>query len=450
MPATISLRARDVPVLAETEVLVCGGGTAGIAAACCAARHGREVLLLERWPSVGGMLTNCLVNIWHLSDREKQVIYGFPQEAVDRGGEWVQRFADFPRRHETHWWDSEGARIVLHRMLAEAGVRVICNLQAVESIIEGGRLRGVLVDTKTGRQAVLAQIVIDATGDGDVAANAGVPFAYGRASDGLVQGMTMMFNLRGVDEAAQAALTPEQCAAFVADMARRREAGEFPPFNEGAMQHLLRYGVNFLYWNMLPATADATAEEPLTAATALTRERLVAYLEYWRTHVPGYAQAELNQTGFGIGVRESRRIAGRKTLDRAMVLGAVKHPDALGHGFWMIDVHDPGGSGHTTYMDNDPAEWLAAGTSYHIPLGMCLNDQIPNLAVVGRCASSTHEAHASVRLQSHCMVMGQGVGTAAALALREGVDLAQVDVRKLQDTLRADGVHLEDVPDAPA
>lgn len=446
MPATISLPARDVPVLADVEVLVCGGGTAGIAAACCAARHGREVLLLERWPSVGGMLTNCLVNIWHLSDREKQVIFGFPQEVVDRGGEWVHRFADFPGRHETHWWDSEGARIVLHRMLDECGVRVICNLQAVESLAADGRLRGVLVDTKHGRQAVLAKIVVDATGDGDVAANAGVPFDYGRTSDGLVQGMTMMFGLRGLDEAAQKTLTPEQCSAFVADMARRRDAGEFPPFNEGALRHMLRWGGNFTYWNMLPATADATAETALTAATALTRERLVSYLEYWRAHVPGFARAEINQTGFGVGVRESRRIRGLKTLDRAMVLGAVKHTDAIGHGFWMIDVHDPAGTGHTTYMDNDPAEWLAAGTSYHIPLGMCLNDRIPNLAVVGRCASSTHEGHASVRLQSHCMVMGQGVGTAAALALAAGVDLGQVEARTLQAQLRADGVYLEDVP----
>ena len=128
------------------------------------------------------------------------------------------------------------------------------------------------------------------------------------------------------------------------------------------------------------------------------------------------------------------------------MLGAVKRPDAIGHGVWMIDIHDPAGSGYTTHTDRGESNMLKAGTSYHIPLGMCLNDGIANLGVVGRCASSTHEAHASVRVQSHCMVMGQGVGTAAAMALAGGRDLSQVDVPALQATLRADGVYIEDVP----
>jgi hypothetical protein len=145
-------------------------------------------------------------------------------------------------------------------------------------------------------------------------------------------------------------------------------------------------------------------------------------------------------------VRESRRIRGLKTLDGQMVVKAVKQPDAIGHGFWMIDIHDPKGTGHTTWTDQKAEMMPPAGDSYHIPLGMCLNATIPNLAVVGRCASSTHEAHASVRLQSHCMVMGQGVGTCAALALNAGADMAQFDARKLQAQLRKDGVYLENVP----
>ena len=131
-----------------------------------------------------------------------------------------------------------------------------------------------------------------------------------------------------------------------------------------------------------------------------------------------------------------------------MVVKAAKQPDAVGHGFWIIDIHDPKGTGHTTWSDQRKDMMPAVGESYHIPLGMCLNRQIANLAVVGRCASSTHEGHASVRLQSHCMVMGQGVGTAAALALNAGVDMSQLDVAKLQTALRGDGVYLKDVPAA--
>ena len=173
--------------------MVCGGGTAGVAAACGAARHGAKTILLERWPSVGGMATNALVTIWHTSDRTKQVIWGFVQEAIEAGGALVRRRDHYPTRPETHDFDPEGMRLVLQRLLDRHGVRTLCNLTAVESFVEGNRIRGVLVDTKTGRRAVLGRTVIDATGDGDVAANAGLPFDYGRPADGRVQGMTMMF-----------------------------------------------------------------------------------------------------------------------------------------------------------------------------------------------------------------------------------------------------------------
>ena len=134
---------------------------------------------------------------------------GFVQEAINRGGAFVRRRGDFPKRPETHDFDSEGMRVVFHKMLQEFGVRTLCNLGAVESLVEGNRIRGVLVDTKTGRKAVLGRIVIDATGDGDVAAGAGAPFDFGRESDGRVQGMTLMFCLRNVDSAAVRRAPPE-------------------------------------------------------------------------------------------------------------------------------------------------------------------------------------------------------------------------------------------------
>lgn len=437
---------RRMTVLAEADVVVCGGGTAGISAACCAARHGAKVVLLERWPSVGGMATNALVNIWHTSDRTKQVIYGFIQEAIDRGGSFVRRRADYPKRPETHDFDSEGMRVVFHKMLNEFGVRTICNLKAVESIVEGDRIRAVLVDTKTGRKAVLGRIVIDATGDGDVAAGAGVPFDFGRASDGRVQGMTMMFCLRGVDTAAVRKAPPDVARNVVQEMRQLRDQGKFPRFNEAAALHYLRTGANHVPYNMCPAAGNPLDEEELTRLSVEARNAVYQYLDLWRREMPGFAKAEVDQMGFSIGVRESRRIRGQKTLDAQMVVKAVKQPDAIGHGFWMIDIHDPKGSGYTTWTDQKPEMMPPVGDSYHIPLGMCLNPQIANLAVVGRCASSTHEAHASVRLQSHCMVMGQGAGTCAALALEAGVDMAQVPIAKLQQVLRKDGVYLEDVP----
>ncbi|MBM4154555.1 MAG: FAD-dependent oxidoreductase [Lentisphaerae bacterium] len=437
---------RQVPVLAEADVVVCGGGTAGLAAAFCAARHGAKVILLERWPSLGGMATNALVNIWHTSDRKKQVITGFVQEAVDRGGRFVRRMAHYPTKPETHEFDSTGMRVVFDRMLKDAGVRVFCNLAAVESIVSEGRMRAVLVDTKTGRKAVRGRVFIDATGDGDVAANAGLPFDFGRAGDGAVQGMTMMFRLRGLDAAAIRAHPGD--AGRVFDLMRKlRDEGRFPQFLEmAARSYLTSPREPVVSYNMCPVAGNPLGEEELTRLSAQAREQVYAYVDLWREQMPGFSAAEVEQMGFALGVRESRRIRGLRTLDARMVVKAVKQPDAIGHGFWMIDIHDPKGTGHTTWVDQKAETMPPAGDSYHIPLGMCLNDRIPNVAVVGRCASSTHEGLASVRLQSHCMVMGQGVGTCAALALGAGVDMAAFDIRKLQSQLRKDGVYLENVP----
>lgn len=442
--------ASRVEVLAEADVLVCGGGCAGVAAAVSAARHGCSVILVERWPTIGGMATNALVNGWHRSDREKVVINGLVEESARRAARhgWIRQDASYPHAHETHWFEPEGMRIVWQRMLDEAGVRCLCHLVAGDPLLEDGRIRGVLVDTKRGRRALLGSIVIDATGDGDVAAKAGVPFEYGRTSDGLVQGMTLVFALRGIDEATVRALPRAEVEAVIDEMVELKRQGRMAPFNEANMRGMFSYwgAPNHLPWNVCPAAGNPLDEEELSRQHAAAHESVVQYLDYFRSHMPGMEHAEIEQTGFALGVRESRRVRGYKQLTVEMVLGAVKQVDALGHGVWMVDIHDPKGSGYTTYSDRGAHNMLASGTSYHIPLGMCLNPQIPNLAVVGRCASSTHEAHSSVRVQTHCMVMGQGVGTAAAQALAAGSELAAVDIALLQRTLRSDGVYLEDVP----
>lgn len=445
----IAVPSHKVIVLAEADVVVCGGGPAGITAAVSAARHGASVLLLERWPSVGGMATNALVNIWHTSDRTKQVIWGLVQEAIQRGGKWVRQYDDYPHRPETHEFEPEGMRITFQRMLDEAGVRTICNLTAVESLVEDGQIAAVLVDTKTGRRAIKGAIFIDATGDGDIAANAGAPFEFGRAADGLVQGMTMMFTLRGIDQAAAQRAGLEGAERVVQIMRSLRDQGAFPQFNEGNTRILLSgRGEDHLPFNMAPVAGNPLDEETLTRLTTASREQIVQYLDLWRREMPGFGAAELEQTAHALGIRESRRIKGLKTLTGDMVVAAAKQPDALGHGFWMIDIHDPRGSGYTTWSDQNLRLMPPVGESYHIPAGMCLNPSIANLAVVGRCASSTHEAHASVRLQSHCMVMGQGIGVMTAVALAQNIPLAQVAPAELQRLLRKDGVYIEDVPSA--
>ena len=441
----IHIPSTDIEILHDADVVVCGGGCSGVTAAVAAARGGASVVLLERWPTVGGMATNALVNGWHRSDRVKMVIYGLVEESAQRAAEhgWIRQDANYPHVHETHWFDPEGMRIVWHRMLEEARVHTLCNIAAGEPVLEDGRLRAVLCDTKRGRRAVTGRVFIDATGDGDLAAKAGCAFELGRASDGGVQGMTLIFSLKGIDAVALQAAAPQAAEPMLARMRELRDAGRFPQFNEGNTRHYLHWSQDDMLWNMLPVAGDALDERELTRLTVQAREQLVQYIDLWRKEMPGFANARIGQTGYAVGVRESRRITGVKTLTAEMVLGAAKHNDAIGHGVWMVDIHDPKGTGHTTYTDRGDSNMVPQGRSYHIPLGMCLSPTVPNLAVVGRCASSTHEAMASVRVQTHCMVMGQGVGTCAAMALRGGVDLRQVDVPNLQRQLKADGVYLE-------
>lgn len=443
----IHVPAQNVPVLARADVVVCGGGPAGIAAAVSAARHGVEVVLLERWPSVGGQATGALVNIWHTSDRRKQVIYGLVQEVIERAGPAMRRYPHYPTRPETHEFDPALMRVTLGQLLDDAGVQTLCQLPAGTPIVEDGRIRGVLVDSKTGRKAVLGTIVIDATGDGHIAAGAGVPFRVGRPGDSRVQGMTMMFRLCGIDAEVVRA-NPAEAGRVVDLMISMRDRGGFPPFNEAAARSYLSSPRDHaVSYNMCPVAGNPLDEGELTRLDARARRQVVQYVELWRREMPGFEQVEIEQMAFWLGVRESRRVTGRTVLDGPMVTGARKQPDAVGHGFWMIDIHDPAGSGHTTWTDQRTDAMPPAGQSYHIPLGMCLNNHVPNLAVVGRCASSTHAGQASVRVQTHCMVMGQGTGTAAALALRAGTDMAEVAPTHLQATLRDDGVYLEDVPD---
>lgn len=440
---------KKYPVAVDTDVLVCGGGCSGVAAAISAARHGAKVALIERLPSVGGMATNALVNGWHTSDREKIVIYGLVAESIERAFKhnWIFRDKKYPYAHETHWFEPEGMRIVWHQMLREAGVRTFCYLAAGESLVEGNTIKGILADTMTGRKKFLGKIVIDCTGDGNIAANAGLPFEYGRESDGLVQGMTMCFTLRGCDVSTMKAISNEKADEIMTKMASLRDEGKMPPYNAGSTKLLIKgeWG-NFFPWNMCPVAGNPIDEEELTRLTEQSREQIIQYLDFWRTNVPGMEKAELDVTGNSLGIRESRRIKGLKTLDRDMVLDAVKQPDAMGHGVWMVDIHDPKGSGYTTWSDQNARTMLKAGSSYHIPLGIALNSQIYNLAVPCRAASTTHEALASLRVQTHLMTLSQGVGTCAAMALDANTTMQKVDIGKLQQALKADGVYLEDVP----
>jgi len=305
--------------------------------------------------------------------------------------------------------------------------------------MEGDRIAAVLCDSKTGRKAVVPRTVIDGTGDGDIAAKAGAPFEFGRAADGLVQGMTLIFRLSGIDRTAVLAMSEAENRAILDEMAAARDRGELPPFGPISFG---TYACGY-HTNMNPYSGNPIDEASLTEGLIRTRRQMFAYLDFWRRRVPGFRQAQVEVSAPALGVRESRRFRCRETLTGDDVRQRRKRPDAIGHGVWLVDIHDPKGSGRTTW---EKQELEPAGTSYHIPFGMLVPTGVSNLLIACRAAGSTHEGHASVRVMSHIAVLGQAAGTAAALALDANTAPGDVDIRKLQSVLKKDGVYLEDLP----
>ncbi len=428
-----------VPVLEECDVLVCGGGPAGCAAAITASRQGAKTVLIERWSFPGGMGTASLLGQFHTSDREKQVIRGIMQELIDRGISkgYCEQLDHYPTHHDTHNFDIEGLKILYEELLVEAGVKLFYTLTAGDVITEGDRIKAVLCDTKTGRKAIKAKLIIDATGDGDIAAKAGVPFSYGRQEDGLVQGMTMIYKLIDIDKEQALAITTQQHQEIINKMRELTKKGEFPPFGPISFGYYAKGG----YPNMCPVKGNPLHEDSMAQCNITARKQIEEYVKYFQQNVPGFQDVKLAFSAPSMGIRESRRIHGKKTLTEEDVTGCKKQDDAIGHGCWMIDIHDPKGSGYTTWQDS--VGELPVGRSYHIPYNMMVPVKIDNLLVAGRCASSTHKAHASVRVMSHCLVMGQAAGTAAGMALNTGVNVSEVDIYALQKKLKEDGVYLE-------
>ncbi len=447
----ITLPERKLPILLQAQVCVVGGGTAGIAAAASAARNGAKTVLIERLGFLGGTTTASMVCIWHLSDGEKQVVRGVAQELVDRfpkeGPEAIWVAPGYPRLEgnsadKSHEFRTETAKRVFEDYIVDSGAELLYYTTVADVVMEDGKIRAVAVCGRGGMQAVCADYFVDCSGDGTLAALAGAESAVGRPEDGCVQGMTMMFRMDGIDKEACRDLSYHApgTAAILEDMAKERDAGNLPPFGP----------IDFAYYslgghaNMDPASGNPLDVQDLTRCTILTRSRIPKYLEYYRTHVPGFEQVRLGRCADEIGVRESRRIQGEYVFSLEDMMAERRFPDAVGHGFWCLDVHDPKGSGSTTWEEGNPRHYaLPKGHSYQIPFRILKPRGTKNLLVAGRCVSATHEGIASLRIQSACMVMGQAAGTACALCLREGVGLDALDPIQLRRTLVEQGAYIE-------
>ena len=458
---------RSVPVRYDVDVLVCGGGVAGSVAALAAARQGARVAVIERHGFLGGTNTAAGVNGvggWQYDLDRSPLVSGLPLEVMtqlaERGGadpDQVRRLSR-PRPGGPDYRDGglgcywlathpEYLKLTLEQMMEDAGVLLLYHALVCAPIMDGSAVRGAFVEGKSGREAILAKVVIDCTGDGDVAARAGAEFAVGRPGDSACQPMSTLFTAGGADVQGLSYKLGEgerEADPLVRDryrgaVALARERGEIMlnPNDLFCSATPLPGGdpsvrtVNFTRVQSL----DATDADDLTRAEMLGRRQAAEALGFMRKYVRGCADAHLISMPAQIGIRESRRILGEYVLTGDDVRSAADFPDAIARGIYLLDIHNPSEVGK-------PSMLIMLDAPYSIPYRCLVPRHVEGLLMAGRCISGDHVALASYRIQSHCMALGQAAGTAAALAAGAGCSPGNLDTDLLRRTLRESGANV--------
>lgn len=417
-----------IPCLYDVDVLVCGGGPAGIGAAIRAARLGVSVMIIESQGCLGGIATAGMMSHWggRSSSKVMQEIWELSYEKSQNIG-----------------WDNESGcgknaiyhevqKIVIEEMVKRDGIEVLYYTQACSAVMEGNEIVGVIIQNKGGRGYIRAKRVVDATGDGDIAASAGVPFFKGRESDGRMQPCTIMFNVGGVDT--ERALFPPSFETRIETPKGEIQtlAKEHLPFPAG---HVL------LYRQPMPGTVccnmtnsieiDGTDGESLTKGVMVCRSQIIPIVEFLREYIPGYENCWLMNSASLIGIRETRHFEGLATLREDDILEARVHNDWVVRRAWFnFDVHNLTGAS----LDKTGVQhaWKQK-KDYTIPYGCILPKNVEGLLLSGRNISGSHMAHSNFRIMSVCISLGEAAGTAAAISVKKNIKLTDVCVKEIQE-----------------
>lgn len=450
--------AREIPVTRECQVLVVGGGPAGIGAAVGAARSGARTILVERYGFLGGNATASLVGPFMTSfsaDGKTQVIRGVFDELVRRmekmGGAIHPSkvpAASAKSAYMKHGhigvtpFDPETMKLVSAELCLEAGVELMLHTIFIDPVMEGSTVRGAILHNKGGLHVVLAKITVDCSADADVAARAGVPFKKGRESDGLTQPMTMFFRVGNVNRASVDAYFREhpeeieQRMAFSSCIKAAQANGDYTiPRERLSMYESPQEGV----WRVNVSRIlgmDGTKVEDLTRAEIEGRRQVMEILAFLRKYVPGFESCALIDTATQVGVRETRRIEGEYTLTQEDLMSGRDFEDTIAYAAYPIDVHDPKGAGGGVSNRGETANM------YQIPYRCLVPTGVEQLLVAGRCVSATHEALGAIRVMPSSFAMGEAAGTAAAIATAEGLSPRRVPVDWVQEALTMRGAYL--------
>ena len=433
--------ARELEVIDDADVVVIGGGPGGFGAAISAARRGAKTLVLERFGALGGTWTYGILSAIMTNTSVRGIFTEFQREMEKRGG-WRWWIEGDPSSGGNY--DSEVAKIVLDDMASKAGVSIYYFAQVthVFKSEDGRRVTGVVIQSKEGRHVVTGRVFIDASGDGDVSALAGVPYEIGRQGDRLLQPMTMIFKLDNVDTPRAQAYLKTDLNCMSAWQAAKARGEVTVPREDVLLAPMPKPG----QWQFNATRLlgyDGTKLRDVSAATTSARRQVAEIAAFMRNHIPGFENAIVAETAPHIGVRETRRIRCDYTITGDDVRQSRKHADAIARGNWWIDIHNPKGEGIATQdggvATQEEASKMgpASGDWYEIPYRSTTAHGFDNLLVASRCIDSTHEAHAAVRVSHQICAIGEGVGAAAAQVIaRKLTTIRDVNIKEVQADLR--------------
>ena len=423
---------KEIPILADVDLLVVGMGPGGLCAAVTAARQGLTVTAAEHYGSPGGM-----ANVGEISPFMQNHC---GSEPLDRPLyiEWVNRMRNYlaspppptaVKRGDDRSIPRYYAMLATEDMLLEAGVKLFYHHTFFDVVKEGKRISAMIFTGKSGLSAIRAKMVIDSTGDGDVAAGAGCDFEFGNA-DGYCQPMTLCFKLSHVDRSR----TPDH--RTISELyCRAKEAGKIDCPREDVL-FFSDFDGDVVHFNTTRVIQhDGTNAEELSEAEIIARKQMREFLVFLRASVPGYEQAEIQSVASQIGVRESRRILGLEYLTIEAFERRAKFPDAIARVNYPVDIHNPSGSGTDLRM-------LGADEYYEIPYGCIVPPSVENLLMGCRAISVDHALHSSMRVMPPVCSIGQAAGMAAAMALKAGCNPAELEGSKVRAALKEFGANL--------